>query len=521
MIGKTSFIVILCTAALIMLGLSIISWRRRLSGNAAIYLSICLFSVAIYCFGYAMELHSETLQSAMFWVRFQHWGIDFIAPSWLLFALAVSGYEKRITKKLIIALFIIPVILFLVSQTLGWLNLGHHNPRLDMSGPFPVFTYDRNLYNYIIIGYYSVCLAISMVLYLAMYFRSAPSFRDQAVVYLIGSVPPWLALILYNLNLFPFQIDFTPLALGVSGAFFTIGFVKFKILEIIPLARDVIFENMKEGFLILDMENRVIDFNPVLQDIFPQVKESDVGSLFNHVFSNYPPLLTLVESEQNERIEFQLGVGEAAYFYRVNLSIVENKRGRQIGKIISFYEFTEEKHLMHKLERLAATDALTGIYNRQYFDELVRKEIARINRYGGELSLIMLDLDFFKSINDTYGHITGDRVLVAVVDTLQDILRQSDIIARFGGEEFLILAPQTSLSDAKDLAERLRMALEHSPIQLEGKELNVLASFGVTGVESGVDVTPEMLYRWADNGIYKAKSKGRNAVCVSLPSGSE
>lgn len=468
-----------------------------------------------------MELQSETLQTVMFWVRFQHWGIDFIAPFWLLFALAVSGYEKWITKKLVIAIFIIPTILFLVSQTLGWLNLGHHNPRLDLTGPFPIFMYDRNIYNYVIVGYYSLCLGISLLLFLIMYFRSASAFRDQVIIYLLGSLPPWLALILYNFNLFSSNIDLTPLALGVSGVLFTIGFTKYKILDIIPLARDIIFENMIEGVIILDMENRIIDFNPALREIFPQITEQDVGSPFMDVFSKYPLLSELIDQGQNDRIEFQVGEGGTATFYRVGLSIIENNQGRSTGKMINFYEFTEEKRLMDELERLAATDGLTGIYNRQHFDQLVRKEISRINRYGGTLSMLMLDLDQFKFINDTYGHVAGDKALIAVVDTMSDILRESDILARFGGEEFVILATQTNLTQAEALAERLRSALEDNMFDIEGYEINILASFGVTHIESGGDVTPEMLYRWVDRGVYQAKDMGGNAVCVSLPSDSE
>lgn len=521
MFERTILIIALITTALTMLILSFISWRRRASGAAAVYLSISLFSVFIYSFGYAMELQSETLRAAMFWVRFQHWGIDFIAPSWLLFALAVSGYEKWISRKLIVAIFILPVVLFLVSQTLGWLNLGHHNPRMDLSGPFPIFIYDRNIYNYVIVGYYSLCLGISLLIFLIMYFRSVSSFRNQVVIYLLGSLLPWLALILYNLNLFTSNIDLTPLALGVSGVLFTVGFTKYKILDIIPLARDIIFENMKEGALVLDIENRIIDFNPALQAIFPQMKEQDVGSPFRDVFSEYLLLSELIDQGQKDRIEFQVGEGDTALFYRVRLSIIENNKGRPTGKMISFYEFTEEKRLMDDLERLAATDGLTGIYNRQHFDHLVRKEIARVNRYGGELSMLMLDLDKFKSINDTYGHVAGDKALIAVVDTFNNILRESDILARFGGEEFVILAIQTNFSEAKTLAERLRLALESKTFDIEGYEIQILASFGVTHIDSGEDVTPEKFYKWVDRGVYKAKDMGGNRVCVSLPSDAE
>lgn len=521
MIEKVVLIIALLIAALTMLILSILSWYRRASGAAAIYLAICLLSVAIYCFGYAMEMQSGTLQVAMFWVRFQHWGIDFIAPFWLLFALAVSGYEKWITKKLIIAIFILPVILFLVSQTLGWLNLSHHNPRMDLSGLFPIFTYDRNIFNYIVVGYYSLCLGISMILFLIMYFKSVSSFKNQVVIYLLGSLPPWIALILYNLNLFPSNIDFTPLALGMSGVLFTIGFTKFKILDIVPMARDIIFENIKEGVLILDMENRIIDFNPAIQLIFTELKDQVVGKPFKVVFLTYPLLSELVDHEPKDCIEFKIGEGAHASYYRVRLSIIDNDKGKVIGKIISFYNFTEEKHLMDELERLAATDGLTGVYNRQHFDKLVVKEISRINRYGGGLSMIMLDLDHFKPINDTYGHVAGDKALIAVVDTFRGILRASDLMARFGGEEFVILAIETNLTAAKALAERLRQALEDTTFDIEGQEINILASFGVTHIESGEDVTPEMLYRWVDRGVYQAKGRGGNKVCVSLPSDTE
>jgi len=454
----------------------------------------------------------------MFWVRFQHWGIDFIAPTWLLFALAVSGYEKQITWKMIIAILFIPVILFFMSQTLGWLNLGHANPSMDTSGLFPVFIYDRTFYNYVVIGYYSACLLTSVVLFSIMFFRSAPSFRNQAVIYLIGSLPPWLALIFYNLNLFPSQIDYTPLALGISGVLFTFGFVKFRIMDILPLARDVIFENMNDGVLILDVENRVIDFNPALRGIFPQLRVSDIGTSYHDIFSTFPSLLMLVDHDQTKRIEFQIGEGDTFSYYRVSLSKILHKDTKLRGKIISFYEYTEEKRLMEKLERFAATDGLTGIFNRRHFDKLLRKEISRIQRYNGELSLIMLDLDHFKSINDTFGHIAGDKALVAVVDTFRAILRESDIMARFGGEEFLILAPQTGISDAKRLAERLRLALEKKPIQIDEQLFYIQASFGVTNAKSGMEITPEKLYRSADRGTYKAKALGGNAVCVSLPS---
>jgi diguanylate cyclase (GGDEF)-like protein len=308
--------------------------------------------------------------------------------------------------------------------------------------------------------------------------------------------------------------------MGISEIIFAFGFFKFGILEIIPLARDTIFENMNDGVLILDMEDRILDFNPALQNIFPDIHKNDVGSAVNKVFSEHPMLLNLVDNKQSERCEFQVGKNGDSAFYRVSQSYVLNK-GKFNGKIVSFYEYTSEKRLLKELEKLATTDSLTGIYNRQHFYKLVRKEISRLNRYGGKLSLIMFDLDHFKAINDTYGHTAGDKALVSVVNTFRNILRETDILSRFGGEEFLILTPNTGVSEAKILAERLCKALNETTIQFDEQCLNVRASFGIAGITSGEEIMIEKLYKLADQATYQAKALGGNMVCVSTASGIE
>ena len=158
MIDRIIIIISLVVTSLIMLAVSFTAWHRRVLGYPAVYLSICLAGVAIYSLGYGLELASSTLPWAMFWVRFQHWGIQVIAPTWLLFAMAVTGQDRRISAKLIILLSIVPAYLFLTSQTLGWLNLAHHNPRLEIIAGSSFFMYDRNLFNYLAIAYYLLCL---------------------------------------------------------------------------------------------------------------------------------------------------------------------------------------------------------------------------------------------------------------------------------------------------------------------------------------------------------------------------
>ncbi|MBG0786677.1 MAG: diguanylate cyclase [Anaerolineaceae bacterium] len=508
-------IVELILTALVLVLLGVMSWNRRSTGKAAVFLAICLWSVAIYSFGYGMELSSSTQNSIFFWVRFEHWGIQLIAPTWLLFAMSVSGYEKKIKPSRIMLLAIIPLYLFLTSQTLGWLNWGHVNPRIDYGGAFPTFVYDRSVWNYIAAGFYLLCLAFSTGLFTISLFRSVATFRRNAVVYLLGSLPPLVGQLLQNFALLPSNIDYTPFMLSISGLLFVYGFTKLRLLDIIPLARDTIFENMNTGVMILDREDRIVDYNPAMQIIFPTFDKKVIGKTIYKTFPDDPSLLELVRGVTSGRIELKYGEGIATSYYRVSMSSMQDKKGQLIGKIINFYEFTMEKDLLDELVNQAAHDGLTGIYNRQYFMKLADKEIQRHNRYGGDLSLIMMDLDHFKQVNDTYGHAAGDLVLRTVADIFSKMIRQSDIFARIGGEEFIMLLPETKLESAQVLAERLRNTLDNTLIEYEGQQFYAHASFGISGEGPDEKCSLDDLYRVADQALYRAKSMGGASVCVN------
>ncbi|MEJ2684244.1 MAG: sensor domain-containing diguanylate cyclase [Candidatus Sulfobium sp.] len=172
-------------------------------------------------------------------------------------------------------------------------------------------------------------------------------------------------------------------------------------------------------------------------------------------------------------------------------------------------EITERKQLELELEKLATTDRLTQTYNRLKFEEIIRKEIEMARRYGHLLSLIILDIDHFKEVNDTYGHIAGDDVLKAVAGTARENIRETDSLVRWGGEEFIVIAPGTSLEGAAELAERIRKSVEDFDF---GHLKTVRISLGVTQFRE--HDTENTLLRRADDAMYAAKNKGRNRVEV-------
>ncbi len=151
------------------------------------------------------------------------------------------------------------------------------------------------------------------------------------------------------------------------------------------------------------------------------------------------------------------------------------------------------------------TDSLTGIGNRRYFHQKIEEEIQHAQRYKHSFSLIMLDIDFFKQVNDKYGHSVGDEVLIEYTKLISSLLRKGDIFSRFGGEEFMIILPYASKNQAQKIAEKLR-----TEIELSQKIIPITMSFGVVEYVAGED--SEFILKRVDDALYKAKDSGRNIV---------
>jgi diguanylate cyclase (GGDEF)-like protein len=170
-----------------------------------------------------------------------------------------------------------------------------------------------------------------------------------------------------------------------------------------------------------------------------------------------------------------------------------------------------------KLRELSITDDLTGLFNHRYFTKALEAEYRRAIRYKRSLALLLLDIDHFKKVNDTYGHSCGDLVLKGVAALLKGCLRSADVAARYGGDEIAVILPETNESKASEVAEKLRRQLEKSSFEWKGKSFNITCSIGVAAVpETNIDHWKELLYS-ADKSLYRAKGKGRNHVIAFNP----
>jgi two-component system cell cycle response regulator len=171
-----------------------------------------------------------------------------------------------------------------------------------------------------------------------------------------------------------------------------------------------------------------------------------------------------------------------------------------------------EAQYHEEISRLAMTDALTGIANRRCLVEFLERELARSVRNARPLSLVLLDIDHFKEVNDPFGHVTGDQVLRDVVTRMRTAVRTEELLARYGGEEFALVLPECTIPDAIRAAERLRHLAEAAPFQYRGKHISLTISLGATNTDGHAEVSTHEFFRRADDNVYRAKHSGRNCV---------
>ena len=189
-----------------------------------------------------------------------------------------------------------------------------------------------------------------------------------------------------------------------------------------------------------------------------------------------------------------------------NFDIPEGNKIDVIKKINFMYSQTRY---------LSVTDPLTGLYNRRHFEDNLEREFLRASRYNNELSFAIIDIDFFKKVNDTYGHSAGDYVLKEVAYLILQNLRKTDMVFRYGGEEFTIIITETPIERAVVPLERLRKAVEEYPFNHNGQKIQVTISVGVSEVSKKIE-TVNQLFEDADKALYKAKENGRNQIQTSL-----
>jgi diguanylate cyclase (GGDEF)-like protein len=489
--------------------------RGRMTA-AGLPLSLLLVALAVYSGGYAGELLSGTLTAKLIWNTVQYLGISFLPALWILFTARYVNVQRLNRKPAIAILAAISLTTLFGALTDRILHLRYSSVWVDFSGPIGVLGFTRGPLYWSHTAYSIAAFVIGTTLLVNGLVTTPRYFRRQLILMLAGTVLPWANYVCYLAGLNFHGIDTIPFSMFLSVVCFGLAIFRYRILDVIPVARSRVFETMADGVIVLDTYGRIADFNPSAAAVLPELSREAISSDAVKTLAGREALCMNIEMNVEADFPFTLSSEETARNYVAKISFIRNHNGETIGRIVMFQDNTETSRLLVRLKELATLDSLTGISNRRNFMDQANRQIALLARGGKPMAFVLLDLDNFKKLNDTHGHLAGDEALRLVAKALSAQVRPGDVVARFGGEEFICILSEASPEAAPAVAERIRAAIEGISIPLEGGSFaRVTASLGVecVGTVSGNESIDALLAR-ADTALYAAKEGGRNRVAV-------
>lgn len=492
--------------------LALFTIQRRGGAGALAFIGL-LLAASVYAISYAFELTSTTLPRMLFWTKIQYFGIATIPALWIILAIQFAGKDRWLTRPVLIALFSIPAATLILHFTDSYHHLYYHAATVSMQ-PFPHLIIIKGPWYWVQVAYTYLSLVYGNILLLSNFWQAAPPYKKQAAIILVGSLAPLVCNTIYQLEESPYGLDLSPFAFILTCLLYTWGLFQNRLFDLAPIAHDKVFAGIRDGVLVLDMQNRIVDFNTSFQGIGGSLMPNAIGHDAKEVLIGYLELLTQLSSNQ-EQSELKIIEANQTRYYSSHLSPVMNNKNEAIGKTLIITETTQQVLLLEQLQRLATIDDLTGVFNRRHFLDISSREIDLTRRYQHPVSAIMIDLDRFKQINDTLGHKAGDLALQTTADICLQTLRASDLFCRYGGDEFAALLPETAPEVAVQVAERLRGNIAAARMSFGATEIRTTASFGVAGGRSTTNMELDDLLKNADRALYQAKAAGRNQVVLA------
>ena len=515
----------LLMAACFMIIALVMVWprRRAVGGRPLVGL---LVAMLVWTFAYAFEAMVVAIPAKIFFGTLGYPGAMSVPVFFFLFVIEYTQSERWAPSPRWL-LWIVPVFCVVAAAT----NALHHELWTQfVMEPGNILLYKHGPIFFLVIGYSYLLLLASLAIVVGAFGRHDGSYRGQFAAVLLFAVFPIAGSVAYVFGFSPFPAqDPAPIAFALTAVGLTWSLLRQGLLTVVPIAQESVLQNLHDAVLVLDSANRVALANKAFFDWLGIHDRGIVGLPVSEVLSAWPALLQTVDSDLDDTDVFI--DHPTTRYVDVRRAVVTDERRRMRGRVLVLRDINDlrltdlelrdanEKltaqlvtiqTLQDGLREQALRDPLTGLYNRRYLEETIGRELARAEREGAPLSLLMIDLDHFKNLNDEHGHAAGDQVLRWFGDLVRTKLRPGDIACRYGGEEFVVLMPSAPEHAAFERAEEIRTALTPLVRTASGNRfMNVTLSAGLA--VSPVDATTSSeLRRCADVALYAAKRAGRN-----------
>lgn len=341
-------------AFIISSGLAIYVWQQRPAPASTAFV-VLMLGVAVWSFGSTLEVAGVDISTKLFWSKFQYLGIAPAPVALLAFTLQYSTNRAGwVTRRTLALLGFIPLVTVLLAVTNEAHGLIWQETSLDDTGSFPALDVVPGAWFWIFVAYSYLSILAATILMVWIMVRSTHLYRRQAATILFGLLPPWIANALYISNLVPAPIDLTLLAFTATGVILTWGLFRFKLFDIVPVARAAIVERMSDGVMVLDAQNRVVDMNQAARRILGLSATQAVGRKVTELFADRPGLVSFFQRMTEAQIEIALGEEGRRHDYETRLSPLTSRAGNVTGWLAVFRDITARKEDERRYESLLA-----------------------------------------------------------------------------------------------------------------------------------------------------------------------
>ncbi len=512
--------------------LAVVVWQRQ-AAPGTVPFSLLMLAIAWWEITSAFEMLAGSAAAKVFWARLAYFGIAATPYFWFLFAAEYRGARHWLTRRAKLLLALPAIFTLLAVFTNEWHNL-FWTTITPGATPQANLTYEHgSLFWLTVIGNYGLMLAGTVLLVRAV-LRSHELYRRQVVMILAGAFVPWGANLLFLAGALSLEnADPTPLALTCAGALWVAALYNNRFFDLVPVARDLLVEKMSDGIIVLNAHNRIVDVNRAAVELLGATGERWIGQPAERVLGKLAAWTIMPNAAAEGDAELQGADGSPRYL-NVRISPL-NVYPKQSGRLLLLQDVTERKRneraladmnlqlqrqleenklLQAALHEQVIRDPLTGLYNRRFLHEVLGKELSQSSRTLRPVSVILLDVDHFKSFNDTYGHSAGDVMMKALADWLRTKTRRGDFVCRYGGDELVVVMPGAPYQVGALRAQEWCAGFRELRIWHDRMLLRTTLSLGVAACPAH-SATPDELLHSADMAMYAAKQAGRDCVRVA------
>jgi diguanylate cyclase (GGDEF)-like protein len=482
---------------------SLIKFKSRI----ATIFSLTSLAIAFYTIGYSFELTASSVEEIWFILQYELTGLVFL-PAFLILVSYHYYFKKDPTLLEELIIFLIPFLSAFFILT----NKHHHfyykSLEIVKYKNHSISILEKGPWYYVFVTYTIIAFIIGVIVFLKKWFEEQLSIRTSSFWMLIGLCFPYIAYWVYFFELTHYPYDFTSIGFAMQAICFYMAVFKYDFLDLKAIAWKRVFDKINEGIIVINPQYQLIDYNQASNHTFPWINKKQVGRPINLHDEGELIIQSIAESFSIEVIR-----NDRPMHLGFTMTPLIEKR-QLIGQILIFQDITEQTTKIKKLNYLATHDSLTNTYNKAHFLIEAEKEIDRSFRYHHAFSLLMLDIDDFKLINDQHGHLAGDAVLKTLPENFKSVFSSSDLIGRYGGEEFIFFLVETNQANAILKAETLRKKIKQTITTFGDLELKVTVSIGIYTNECTQEtkLKLEAMIKKADEALYRAKESGKDQI---------